>query len=360
MKALSCLIALTALLATAPGAAATYDPVGGGSTTIQLDRSFRTVLAENGVALRAVGGARLRGPNVTFPAAGGRLDPVAGRGKVEHAGSLVFVNGKRKLPLGDLILKPAQDRSPLSAKFGGGQLKIASSSRLATRRSGFGLRADVSAIQLSAKVAIRLGKKLRLRGVFREGQPIGRAVTDAQPASVAILPTGRASLTPDPAFLAKLDELFVSLNPVSPAELLPGPVMTLPIAGGGTLAPDASAGTLKLGGAVEFLQLGGGQIFWTEPSFDLGTDLAAAEVDFRPSPPHPGKLGLVTILGLGAATATASEPGPRRIGVAAEPLLLDPATAAAFNKAFAEPQGRVDAFHPGEALGTLSFTAQAQ
>jgi hypothetical protein len=354
---LSCVLAL--LVAT-PAAGATYDPVGGGATTLKLDPSFRTLLAENGVKLAVKGGVRIKGARVNFPISGGQLDPLAARGTVDHPGSLVFVAGKRKLPLRALVLKPAQASSPLSAKFGGGQLKIASSARLSSRRAGFGLRADVHRMELSAKVATRLGKKLRLRGVFHEGQALGSAVTDAQPASVAILPSGRATLVPDPAFLAKLNELFVSLNPVSPAELAPGPQLTFPIAAGGSLAPDASAGILKLGGAVEFLQLGGGQIFWAEPVFDLGTDLGAAEVDFQPSPPYPGKLGPVPILGLGAPAAAASEPTPRRISIGGAPLALTAETGAAFNQAFGKPQGRDDAFHSGEMLGALSFTAQAQ
>lgn len=360
MRAAASLLCVLALLVAAPAAGATYDPVGGGATTLKLDPSFRTLLTQNGVRLVAKAGARINGAKVTFPVSGGQLDPLAARGTVDHSGSLVFVAGKRKLPLRALVLKPAQATSPLSAKFGGGKLKLSSSARLSTGRAGFGLRADVRRMELSAKVATRLGKKLRLRGVFHEGQALGSAVTNGQPASVAILPSGRATLVPDPAFLAKLNELFVSVNPISPAELAPGPVFTLPIAGGGSLAPDASSGTLKLGGALEFLQLGGGQIFWAEPVFDLGTDIGAADVDFQPSPPYPGKLGPVSILGLGAPSAISSEPTPRRISVGGAPLALTADTAAAFNQAFGKPQGRDDAFRSGEILGTLSFTAQAQ
>lgn len=349
-----------ALLAAPASAGAVYDPVGGGSTTIKLDPDFSALLAKNGVKLFGRGGAQVRGSKVTFPVSGGSLDPVDDRGTVEHSGSLVFVAGPRKLPLRGLILRPAQSRSPLSAKFGGGKLKLAASARFSARRSGFGVRADVSAMRLSAKVAIRLGKKLRLRDVFQEGQALGSAATEAQPASVAILPTGRASLTPDPAFAAKLDQLFVSLNPIAPAERAPGPVFTLPIAGGGSMAPDASSGTLKLGGALEFLQLGAGQIFWAEPVFDLGADLGAAEVDLQPSPPYPGKRGLIAILAATPPAAVSQEPKPRRISVAGMALLLNAETAAAFNEAFGKPQGREDAFHSGETFGALSLTAQTQ
>jgi hypothetical protein len=345
------------MLVAAPPAPAAYDPVAGGSTTIVLAPSFRAKLHRHGVRLVARGGARLDGAKVTFPVSGGKLDPVAARGVVEHAGGLVFVAGTRRLPLRGLVLKTSQVRSPLAAKFGGGKLKIASSSQLATARSGFGLRARVRSIALSGKVATRLGKKLRLHGVFQEGDPFGSTVTDIQPARVAILAGERATLVPAPAFLAKLNELFVSLNPIAPAELAPGSVFTFPIVGG-DLAPDASGGSLKLGGSLEFLQLGGGQIFWTEPVLDLDSRLASAEVDFEPSPPHPGKEGPLPVLGLGGG-APGADPSRRVISLEGAGMNLTAETAAAFNEAFAESQGRSEVFLAGEAFGNVSFAAQA-
>jgi hypothetical protein len=79
------------------------------------------------------------------------------------------------------------------------------------------------------------------------------------------------------------------------------------------IAPDRLSGTLRSVGELEFLQLGGGAVF--------------------------------------------SDPKTRTASVAAVPLLLSIATAAAFNEAFA--QGKA-VFGAGEALGTLSFVAQAQ
>lgn len=347
-----------AMLVSAAPAAATYDPISSGTTRITFSKEFIGLLKRHGVKLIARSPVTVKGKTVTFPVAGGKLDPVAVRGTVDHAGSLVFQAGRHSLPLKSLTLKTTQVRSPLSAKFGGGQLKLAATAKLTTKRQGFGLAAKVGAIKLSAKLATRLDKKLGLRGLFSAGQPLGSSLTNAQPATVAVLPSGRAALLPAPAFLAKLKELFVSLNPIAPAELAQGPVFTFPIAGG-ALAPDASAGTLETAGTLEFLQLGGGQIFWHESGFDLGADLASAEVDFEPSPPYPGKQGLQATLGLSPG-AVSSEPGERKITVANALLTLQPATAAAFNEAFARPQGRENVFSAGEVLGSVSFTAQGQ
>jgi hypothetical protein len=352
------LLAALVLLAAARPAPASYDPISGGATRLTLDKRFVASLKEHHVQLLAAAPLRIRGSIVTLPVSSGMVDPVAARGPVEHEGALIFKAGRRKLPMRGLILKTTQAHSPLAAKFGGGKLKLASAARLRNARAGFGLRSTVSSMLLSQKVAVRLDKKLHLRGVFKQGQPFGSSVTNAQPATTAIVASGRVALVPTPAFLAKLRQLFVSLNPIAPAELAAGPVLTLPIFGG-NLAPGASTGTLTTEGSLEFLQLGGGQIFWQAPSLDFGLHLAGAEVDLEPSPPYPGKLGPIGILDLGAGVVS-SEPGERKISVANATLTMQPATAAAFNEAFAKPQGKQDVFVPGEEVGSVSFTAQGQ
>jgi hypothetical protein len=350
------LICLAGLLSSAP-AFATYDPIAAGTTKITFAPAFLANLRAHGVKLIARAPAKLKGQTVVFPVSGGKLDPVAVKGSVDHEGSLIFQAGTRRLPLKSLQLKTTQRHSPLSAKFGGGQLKIAATAKLATKRSGFGLAAKVSAIKLSAKVATRLDKKLGLRGVFAAGQPFGTALTDAQPETVAIEQAGVASLTIAPEFAAKLQSLFVALNPIFPAEHLGSP-FTLPIATG-KLAPDAATGTLALLGSLEAIQQGGGQAFLRDPWLDVGAGAASVEFDLRPSPPNPGALGRVGVLGLGGG-AVASDPAARTISVNSAGLNLQTTTAQAFNEAFAKPQGKADVFGAGEPFATISFTARAE
>lgn len=336
-------------------AVATYDPVSSGRTKLTFAAPFLEALRENGVKLTALAPAKVAGGTATFPVSGGKLDPVAVKGTVEHTGAIVFRSAEGKLPLKALALKTTQARSPLSAKLGGGQLKLAATSRLSTERAGFGLAAEVSRIKLSAKVATRLDKKLGLRGVFVAGQPLGRATTNAQPASVAIAAEGKASLDLAPGFGDKLASLFVAVNPLFPAEH-PGP-FTLPITAG-KLAPDGSGGTLQTLGGLELLQIGGGQLFLEDLWPELGVGLSAEE-ELRPSPPYAGKLGRVAVFGLGGGIP-GSAPSERTISLSAATLNLPVATAQTLNEAFARPQGKADVFAPGEALGTISFTAQGQ
>jgi hypothetical protein len=350
-------IVLGLCLLTAQSAAARFDPIAGGQTKITFAKSFLALLKANGVTLKGTGGATYKGGVAGFPVSGGKLEPVDVVGSVEHEGVLVFVAGGHSLPLKSLVLKTTRKSSPLSAKFGGGQLKLASSSKLSSKRAGFGVASKVTQIRLSAKAATRLDKKLGLKGVFVEGQLLGSSTTNAQPETVTVKEGGRAELTLAPEFASKLSALFVAVNPVFPAEHL-GTPFTLRISGG-QIAPDASTGTLETAGALELIQQDGGQAFFRELAPELGLASTRSEYQFIGSPTSPGPTVTGPLLGLGTATVT-SEAKARTITVTGAALPLSAATAQSLDETFAKPQAKTDVFSAGEALGTLSFTAQAE
>jgi hypothetical protein len=354
---LGALLLSASILAQPAVAGASYDPLASGTTKLTLDPGFAHLLASNGVRLTAAHGATHRSRSYILPVTGGRLDPIAGQGEVDTDATLVFQRGSRKVPLRHIAVRP--ERQPLIAKVGGGQLKLARAEKVTFTRQGFGSLIAARGLKLTPKLATRLSKKLRLRGVFVAGQAFGVLSAASQPATVAILPQGRATITPSPSFLAKLNELFVSVNPIAPAERTNGPLFTLPIIPAGALAPNAASGTLRTGGSLEFLQLGAGQIFWHELWFEPAAGSVLAEVDEEPAPPFAGKLDQVSITSLGAGVADA-DPGTRKISLNGAPLALNAAMAAAFNEAFAKPQGKSDVFQSGEPVGTLSFQAQTQ
>jgi hypothetical protein len=349
---------LSALLAVAPAAQATYNPIASGTTKLRLAKSFLDLLRQNGVKLSGSGGVTIKGGTVTFPVSGGKFDPTTSNGFIEHAGALLFRAGSRKVPLTSLQLKTTQRHAPFSAKFGGGQLKVASVEKVTVTREGFGDKVAVSTLKLSAKVATRLDKKLHLKGVFAAGQPIGTAVTNATPQTVAVAQGGTAGFVFDPGIAAKLQSLFVAINPIFPAEH-PGP-FTLPIFTG-TISPTATEGTIQTLGAIELVQIGGGQVFLREPWLELSGGAFSPELELDPSPPFPGKQGRVSVGALGFSGATiSSDTAARTIGVANATVTMGANLAAAFNEAFAKPQGKANVFAAGEPLGTISFTAQAE
>ena len=355
LRFLGAIVSLLALaLVLAPSAGAAYDPIGSGTTKITLDPSFLSFLKKQGVTLKAKAPAKRQGPTIVLPVSGGKEDPTTAKGEVTHEGTLIFQRGNRKLPLRDIELKAK--KTPLFAKVGGGQLKVASARGLSSQRQGFGQSFRAQGLSLTAKVATRLNKKLRTGKAFTEGQAIGAASSKTQPQRVAIREQGQGTITPDPAFLAKLKPLFVSLNPIAPAELQPGPVLKFPIAPGSQIAPDASEGTLRTAGAIELLQLGAGQLFQKEYWLDLGLKSATSEVDIEPTPAFPGKLGRIGSFDIGTGSV-ASDPKTRSISLAGAPLTLTAATAQQFNEAFA---AGAPTFSAGELFGTVGFGALGQ
>ena len=349
------LVALACGLLGAAPAGAVYEPLGSGSTKLILDKSFVAALKSEGVALQARAPARLTGNSVSFPVLAGKLDPTTENGTIEHGGALLFKAGSRSIPLKDLQLKTSQRRSPLSAKVGGSQLKLASAKGLTASRAGFGEQISVPGLALSAKFATRLAKKLDRRQLFEAGMALGATATRATPSTIAVAQRNKAELTLATGFQAKLDSLFVAVNPIFPAEH-PGP-FTLPLLAG-TIAPDASQGTVETQGALELLQLGGGQVLWRDAWIDLAARTLSPEAELLPSPPYGGKQDRASVVSL-APTSTAANAQQRSVSFAAS-LALDAGTAATFNEVFAKPLGRDGVFVAGEAFGSVSFTAEGQ
>jgi hypothetical protein len=347
--------ALVALLAIAPAADATYNPLASGATKFTLAKPFLALLKANKVKLIPEEGATLKNGVASFPVSGGKFDPTTSNGFIEHQGALYFQAGAQKVPLTSLQLKTTQRHAPFSAKFGGGQLKMASAKSLAVSREGFADKVAVSTLRLSSKVATRLNKKLRLKDVFKAGQLLGSTITKANPQTVAVAESGKASFSFDPGTAAKLASLFVAINPIFPAEH-PGP-FTLPIFTG-TISPNASEGTIQTLGSIEAVQIGGGQVFLREAWLELGAGAYAPELELDPSPPYAGKLGRTPVGALSLVrAAVASDPSARTVGVTNATVSMGANLAAAFNEAFAKPLGKGSVFAAGEALGTLSFTA---
>jgi hypothetical protein len=348
-------ILLLGLLLFAPAARAASDPVGGGQATLRLSPALLSFLKADGVKLSVSAPAKLKGKTITLPSEGGLVDPTTAKGKIDQGGAIVFAAGKRRLPLRDIRIQTKH--TPLIAKVGGSQLKVASAPKLSFARAGFESKLSVSKLLLTAKLITRLNKKLRPKVPFKEGALLGSATSITHPLTTTIQEGGRATLLFDPSFIAKLQALEpkVSLNPVFPAEH-EGPSFTFPIIRGGQIAPDASQGTLRTGGEVELLQLGGGQVLWHEPWLDLGAKTLTVEPNVLPSPPFGGKGLRSPIASLGQG-AVSSDPAQRTIMVSGAPLTLEAGAAKTLNEAL--DQGK-EAFRGGEALGVVGFTAQGQ
>ena len=358
-----CLVWLLVVIAlpAAAGAtgASTYDPLASGTTRISFEKPFLALIKRYHVKLTATAPTSLKAGAFTLPVSGGEYDPTIDKGTVNQEGGLTFSVAHRSVVLSNVMLKikPA----PLYAKVGGGQLKLAGNARTEVIRAGFGARFTATGLRLTAKFATRLNKKLRLPGrPLKPGLPLATITSVVQPASVNVLEAGQATFVPDPGIFAKLHELYVSVNPVSPAELAPGPLFSLPIALKGRISPDGRSGLLKTEGSLEFLQLGAGQLFLHELWFGLGEASALAEADLEPSPSFPGKQPQAPLLTLDLSGAAITADPKAALSRSRQPhsSLAPPSPPTSTN--FSPSRRKCDVFHAGEPFGTVAFTAQTQ
>ncbi len=291
--------------------------------------------------------------------------------------------------------------SKLTAKIGGKKVKFATTKGLSYSRNGFGVNVKLNKLKLTNSAANLLNKKTG----YAKGKPkpflknklIAKSWTEAQPATVAVVAQGSASLALAPQALAKLQHVGVPGPPLPPFEAPPTPVSVnlepvapttfdkatlaagFPIAGG-NISPTASAGTvmtsggLKLTQSLEALSEKPGDVttltmgnIW----LDLGAKTASVEVVIEnpvTSAANLGNLGRASIadISLDGATIT-SDPTGRTVTVTNATSTLQAVTAATLNQVFIEGLEKAspffvgqEKFAAGDPLGVINFTVQTQ
>ena len=208
--------ALIALLAFAPFASAASDPLASGTTTLTLNKGFFKKLKKNDVKVLKVSPGTVNNRTVTLPVSGGSLDPTTGLGTVNVSGGIKFKNGKKQVPLKNLIFDSTTKF--LTGTVGKKQMKIATLNGLSFVRNGFGVDVGVTKLRLTENAAKQLNKKLGFSNqsngshkrattssadsanvLFKKNQVTGSSASVTQPTTVAVLAQGNATLVPDPA-----------------------------------------------------------------------------------------------------------------------------------------------------------------
>src|SRR6478735_5788769 len=88
LSAVAVVAALVAMLAFAPFASATSDPVASGTTTVNLNKGFAKKLRQYNVKVLKVSPGTVKGNKVTLPVSGGSIDPTNGLGSLELSGGI--------------------------------------------------------------------------------------------------------------------------------------------------------------------------------------------------------------------------------------------------------------------------------
>jgi hypothetical protein len=380
LSAVATVAALAALLALAPFASAASDPLASGTTTITLNKNLFKKLKKSGTKVIKVSPGTIKARRVTLPVSGGSLDPTNGQGVIEHNGGIKFKHGKKSAVV-KLIVLDTTNKS-LKAKVAGKSMKLASVSGLSSTRNGFGANVTIGSTKLTNKAAKQLNKKLGFTGKqakkapFKGGKGLGSGLSETQPKTVTVLPSGNATLATSLATDIKLAKVGIKIETVAPATEpvpIPPPSYAFPISGG-TIAPNAEGGVMQTTGGLRLVQQFAPSVetkmtlnaIWV----DLGAKTATVEVTVESEGIDPklnlGPLGRSSIANISLTGATVkSDPSARTVSVENATATLQAVTAETLNSVFVGPfeaitKTKAEPFVEGDPLGTFSFTAQTQ
>lgn len=247
--------ALIALLAFAPLASATSDPVASGSTTITLNKQFAKYLGTFGIKITPIGKVKVKGSKATFPVTGGSLDPTNGKGTLTHSGGLTFKAGKKKAQLKALEVNTS--KKTITGKLGGKKVVLAKIAGVSSSRNGFGANLAAKKVKLTPAAANALNKALGFAGgkplPFQKNKLIGSSKSSEQPKTVTLVPGGNMTVALNQELVTKLTNAQVNIGTLTGTTTLPGNTFSFPITGG-NFAPTGTAGTVQSGGGLSLAQ----------------------------------------------------------------------------------------------------------
>ncbi|HYC80221.1 MAG TPA: hypothetical protein VEB65_00460, partial [Solirubrobacterales bacterium] len=265
--------ALLALLAFAPLASATPDPVASGTTTLKLNQKLKKELQQFGIKLSALKPAKLKGRTATFKVTGGSFDPTTNKGSLTHSGGLKVKWGKTSVAIRKLELNTS--KKGLFGKVAGKKMKIASLAGTKFARQGFGVKATIKKLRLTANFAVKLDKKLNpahpakskghkkgKKGAsksdaipvpFKANALLGSAKSSEQPSTTTLVPGGNLTLALNSDLATKLSNAQVKIETLSGTTTLPGNTYSFPITGG-NFASTGTAGVVQSGGGLSLVQ----------------------------------------------------------------------------------------------------------
>jgi hypothetical protein len=386
--------ALFALLAFAPFASASSDPVGSGTTTVNLSNKFTKYLKTFGIKIQKNGSSKVKGNKATFTVTEGSVDPTTGLGTYNLGGGLKIKAGKKSATVGAMVVNTT--KKEISAKVSGKKMKFATIAGWSQTRNGFGVNITIKSLKITGPASQQLNKKTG----YAKGKPkpfiggfvIGKGSSEIQPATVAVNATGTATLNLSPIALKKLQHVgtppfpegsspvAVSLSPIPPTTFdVPTLTAGFPIAGG-TIAPTGTAGTVQTSGGLQLVQdlepvsLKPGDKTTLKMSniwVDMGAKTASVEVIIEnpvTAAANLGNLGRASIadIDLSGATIT-SDSANHTVTVTGAKATLQAVTAATLNQVFIEGLEKAnpafvgqEKFAAGDPLGTVNFTVSTQ
>lgn len=364
-------VAAAALLALAPSAFATRDPIAGGTTDLHMKKGFLRKLANNQITAQGVGAGTVAGNKIGLSVSGGMLDPTDVQGFLETRGGFKLARGNRGVPITNVTVNNV--KLAVFASIAKARMQLGTLLLPTARREGFGANFKSVKLSLTEKAARRISNRLGLSPGRRikGGRTLSNLYAAAQPETVTLLNQGSATLavsgTALGKFAAKGVKVPEGITAIAPATAEAGKTsFQLPVLGG-RLAPDASKGVVETAGGVQILKKTASlspEVRLKNINVDFGAKAAAVELEILPSPPFPGAAGRSSIVdvSLGPKSVSAN-PTAREITIQGAEARLQQGAASTFNDVFNQPPPAPPPssnFVVGDPLGTFSMTLHGQ
>jgi hypothetical protein len=376
---------LAAMVAPGP-AAAVFNPVSGGSTSLVLTKGFKKRLDRKHAKLKPISPTRRAGRTVTLDVANGSLNAVSGAANLDHRGGLKLRANGHRIRLREPDLKVGSNGG-LTVTVGGQnhEVKLLRVQGGTTSAAGFGIAVSDMTAFMTGRGAKLINRALKGK-VVKASKRVGTLSTSPTLKRIAV-GGGQMTLAVAPAFQARLNTMSQPLfgpmaaAPIAPATVIAAspPTFSFPIANG-SVAPDLTAGEVNTVGGIRLSRPPHpaitpppppespasyptrNQAEVTDMHFALQTGVVEGTATVRPLTQAPmTRTTNVATLDLAGASASI-DPATRTITINNVTALLSSA-AITLNAFFSNPTlyppmlgAQPTQFTPGDQLGTANLT----
>lgn len=196
-----------AALVSVPVAAAATVPLGAGETKLVFPAGLGKTLRREGIAIKPLGSATLKGHHLTLPVGSGTFDPSANRATFVHGGGFKLVAGQRAVPVRGLKIAPG---GSVSAVVASRHLQLARLDGAQLGREGFDAHLEAKRLRLTGVAAAALNRALALPRLFRAGRSLGSLDGLAEPSEVDV--SGTIAIGGPESIFPRLRSLKVELG----------------------------------------------------------------------------------------------------------------------------------------------------
>jgi hypothetical protein len=231
------------VLALVASASAGEVPLGAGEAKVVFAAGFEKTLRSEGVTIKPLGPAALKGHKLTLPIASGSFEPTAEQASIALAGGFKLRAGRKTAAV--RALKFDASSGNLSAVVAGRRLRLARLAGVKLKPEGVEAHLEAGRLRLTGAAAGALGRALETPGLFRAARSLGSLDARARPSEVEA--SGWFAIgTPETVF-SRLQSLEVGLGLWGGSEGWNGgaePYFLFPT-GTSRVAADASSGVLE-------------------------------------------------------------------------------------------------------------------